>query len=419
MDPDLQVGHWLIILDLGSGRLISCHELEHQRQILVRNTAEHLFYGIYCRLDGDNCLRWHFYHLDITTGNWAKHPVTLLKFYGSSLSREVCFDIFDGCLYAVSNVRGTRQTAAGEWNDFYSMVRLPLDATTSPETIPWRNAWRRHPEQGANDERWDHLQLVKDEASGELHIVECRREYGPRSAHAQRICYTKVVSFEGGEEQPSEELQTQSHPSWQHSDHHIGDDGSLGPMLSIHKCLVRFYNVSSKSFVDLVAGSEQCSTESQLLRLRVLARRDQNNGKRPRYWPPLLSSSDSPNGNIGDALHNIINTGGHPAVQYGIDERTLVYAPGSSGDVGKRPLVLISFDPSIRLYTPLKARIGWDAEGKARQLPGNMPTCHQHDYAPIPPSTTGLKPWMRLVTALHRNIPASQHITHLYFDMAS
>lgn len=344
------------------------------------------------------------------------------------MGKEVCFEIFDSYFYALSNVRHIMQPLE-DWDDFYTLIRFPVSDPISEllQMLPQWNAYRRHPRDGTTDDRWNFLQLVQDESSGELLIVETRKEYTSGSSQPRRACYIKAVVFEeqqeGDQAQSSAVSDNEVHCHVPSSPAHIGDDGSQGTMFTIQDCFVRFYSASCKSFIDLVNVTEDRWLEPQRLRLRVRAKRDDmehaSTADEATFWPPK-QSRDRPN-ELLDSLYRIINPGGLPGLECAVDERTLVYAPGNHGTIGRpRPVILISFDPSLRLPGYTRMRVGEGAEADVTLSPGLQPSDNDKRSWNDDSNATdaNIPPWMHVWPAMYSNIPRSYN-DHLGFDMTS
>ncbi|KAM5354597.1 hypothetical protein ACJ41O_001244 [Fusarium nematophilum] len=163
---------WLIVFELrDTPRWVSVKRLCPEYEFFVRNDEEYLFFGTmsYARLDGSH--RWGLHRLDLRSRQWSDPQLVLWEFDGPSLGVNICFEIIDGYFYCVSNTMKI-QADHGMLNCYYRAVRFPVNEATheSCEKPLLRNLWRRHGSEGAVDERWTSLQLVKDEDSGKLLI---------------------------------------------------------------------------------------------------------------------------------------------------------------------------------------------------------------------------------------------------------
>ncbi|KAF7549848.1 hypothetical protein G7Z17_g6116 [Cylindrodendrum hubeiense] len=389
---------WLVVLRTKDLKVLAFHRLHSTQKLFVRNNGDYLVYGTKSQPGFDGFKRWALQRLDFQKREWTSDLI-LWNFAGSNLGQDICFEIFDEYFYCLSN-KNKLHPEHGKWNSYYHVVRFPLREATreSCKSPPMRNLWRRHAAEGPVDQRWDSLQITRDEVSGKLFIFDSRRECLPTNAQSQRTCYKKEIRFDPDDENgglvrhpmsdilrdtlPREESSSdeEGHDpnAWDSETHietrppenvHIGDNGALGSMFTIGECFVRFYNSSCETFLDLI-------DESQRLRLRVRPKLDSTHGNADetsgtcqdqssntqsntsekvrtklhhgvKFWPPDQTSP--PNPELAQ-LHNIL----YPQIPLGevdwaMDDRTLIYAPGHAARGRPRPLVLVSFDPAICL----------------------------------------------------------------------
>ncbi|KAH7011860.1 hypothetical protein EDB80DRAFT_876497 [Ilyonectria destructans] len=426
---------WLVVFRTEDLKVLAFCNLRSTNKLFVRNNADYLVYGTKSQLAFDGFKRWTLQRLDLQTKEWTPSDLTLWNFAGSNLGQNICFEIFDDYFYCLSN-KNKLHPEHGKWNSYYHVVRFPLCEATreSCESPPMRNLWRRHAAEGPVDQRWDALQLTRDEGTGKLFIFDSRRECLPTNAQSQRSCYKKEIRFDKTDEnvdpvrhpmsdilrdtlpiaQSSPDDEGRDPNAWDSETHietrlpenvHVGDNGALGPTFTIGECFVRFYNSSCETFVDLI-------DESQRLRLRVRPKLDPahgtaddtrtgqssktqlNTSKKGRkglhhgvkFWPPDQSSR--PNAELAQ-LHNIL----YPQmplgeVDWAMDDRTLIYAPGHAVRGRPRPLVLISFDSAIRFPSYPKLQLGSADPDGSNILPPNGPhpaAEHAH-IIPEPPA---------------------------------
>ncbi|KAH7149609.1 hypothetical protein B0J13DRAFT_621450 [Dactylonectria estremocensis] len=418
-DSEGETTTWLVVLRIKDLKVLAFRNLDSTVYLFVRNNDEYLVYGTKSQPGLDGHRRWALQRLDLR-GRERPPPVLVLwNLNGSRLGQNICFEIFDNHFYCLSNRNKVRQEH-GRWNNYYHVVRFPLCEATreSCKSPPLRNLWRRHAAEGPVDERWETLQLVKDECSGKLFIFDSRRECLTANAMSQRTCYKKEIRFEETDEntdlarhpmaeiintlprQESSDDESRDPNAWDSETHaetrppenvHVGDDGALGSMFTIGECFVRFYNPSCETFVDLI-------DESQRLRLRVRPKLDAShedasdvchtkspetreafNGSKDlhhgvKFWPPDQTLPHSPEpAQLRSILYPQIPMG---EIDWAMDDRTLIYAPGHAVSNGPRPLVLVSFDPAIRLPSFAKLRLGSAALGGSDGLnisPPNEP----------------------------------------------
>ncbi|KAF4457707.1 hypothetical protein F53441_401 [Fusarium austroafricanum] len=356
---------WLVIFELREfPRWVVVQRPCSKHQLFVRNDKNYLFWGSksHARLDGS--YSWGLHCLDLQTRKWSDSLLILWDFDGASIGSDICFEIIDGLFYCVSNTFKT-QTDHGVRNNFYQVVRFPVNNAVHDkcEKPSMRNLWRRHDSEGAIDERWTSLQLIRDERTGKLLIVEARKEWFPGNAGSQRTCYKKELQFgfseqdEDGQPEPAlptppnSTIDSPADEEWVSENHtedrpmesiHVGDGPKDTITYTLQECFVRSYNPSCDSFIDLV--SEAYNSDS-VLQLRV----------QPKKWAPSVNiwPRDQDPFHRDDALaqlHGVVNPI-QPirGIEWSMDERSLVYSPTHMASGQLRPVILISFDPGLVL----------------------------------------------------------------------
>ncbi|KAM0232686.1 hypothetical protein ACHAP5_010633 [Fusarium lateritium] len=351
---------WLVIFELTeTPRWVVVQRPGSRHPLFVRNDKNYLFWGSksHTRLDGS--YRWGLHCLNLQTRKWTDSRLILWDFDEANIGSDICFEIIDGQFYCISNTSKT-QTDHGACNNFYKVVRFPVDNVTHDtcEKPPMRNLWRRHDSEGAVDERWTSLQLTQDEVTGKLIIVETRKEWFPGNAGSQRTCYKKELQFGQDDDQPGPLLPTPPDSTvdspvqeWKSEDHmeerpgegvHVGDGPTDLTTYTLQECFVRSYNPSCNTFIDLVS---EAYNPLSALQLRV-----QPKEQLPavNIWPRDQDSC-CPDA-ILDQLHGVVNPiQPIKGVDWCMDERVLVYSPTHEAPGQLRPVILISFDPGLAL----------------------------------------------------------------------
>ncbi|KAI7760173.1 hypothetical protein LZL87_007466 [Fusarium oxysporum] len=360
---DSTTSSWLVIFELReSPTWVVVQRPCSRHPLFVRNDKNYLFWGSksHARLDGS--YRWGIHCLNLQTRKWADSQLILWDLDGESIGSGVCFEIIDGQFYCVSNTFRT-EADDGMRNNFYQVVRFPVDNAVHDkcERPPMRNLWRLHDSEGAVDERWTSLQLTKDEKTGNLFIVETRKEWFPGNAGSQRTCYKKELHFDKQEEAPQPEPSLPTPPEstvdsldedeWSSENHieersnekiHIGDGPSDAKAYTLQECFVRSYNPSCDAFIDLV--SEAYSPDS-MLQLRVQPKKREPS---VNIWPrdQDICHYDSDLAQLQGVVNPIQPIQG---IEWSMDERILVYSPTHMAYGQLRPIILISFDPEYVL----------------------------------------------------------------------
>ena len=104
----------------------------------------------------------------------------------TDLGQSLVFEIFDGFLYAVSTQ--THEVEEPEWISYYHCFRFPLN-NPRPDKLERDKIWRRQHREGPINDLWADLKLYRDEATGELQIVEARKEWKEGSSSQSRTWY--------------------------------------------------------------------------------------------------------------------------------------------------------------------------------------------------------------------------------------
>lgn len=340
---------------------------------------------------------------------------------GSDLDSTVCFEILDDYFYGISN-QTSFEVDEIDWTSYYCCFRFPIDRPSLQhlELAPKPQMWRRQHAEGPIDDRWTFMKLFKDESSGDLKIIESRKEWLSGHSSATRTYYTKKLLFGSGEDENGERgsgqclstgslypvndqlarfLDRESHPNYMAApkrkaeEVHLGDDGSKTVLFTLSRCFIRSYHPFPQAFVDLVNDPHASEPNTQRIRVRAGSRRLRIEGERQgrlraamqrygdsytlrqeiedlyehmevEYWP-----KDCPE---HDDLHWVLNPPGYAGNVHGEwDERSLIYATGGTLDGGLKALVLISFDPGIYLkgVGPFG---GYSAEPSGRGTPGTV-----------------------------------------------
>ncbi|KAJ4311181.1 hypothetical protein N0V84_010575 [Fusarium piperis] len=415
---------WLIVFEVRPEfQWVVVKRLCSEHQILIRNDKNYLFCATrsHARIDGS--YRWGIQRLDLAARQWSDAQIILWEFEGSKVGSDICFEIIDDHFYCVSNKLKT-QTNYEMPNCYYQAIRFPVSQAThkSCEKPLKRNLWRRHDSEGAVDDRWTSLQLTKDEDTGEVLIVEVRREWFPGNAGSQRTCYKKKLRFD-------QEIHDLVEPSlltppvsienspivaaWDCEKHfeerplgdmHVGDNPSDTITYTLGECPVRYYNPSCEAFVDLVY---EAYSANPLLQLRVRPKMEVVNRElghpssssrhvieqAVKMWPREPSPSQP-----DDALtqlHEVVGPSQtFDGLEWSMDERVLVYSPAQK-EGQLRPLTLISFDPSLKFpgFPKYPIESAADAARPGVALPNTPPHSHKSicsiDKIALSPSSPG------------------------------
>lgn len=107
------------------------------------------------------------------------------------IGQGLVFEVFDGFLYAIST-QAPYELEEPEWTSYYTCFRLPLKNPGS-RTLETLRIWRRHHKEGPINDLWTDLKLHKDEMTGELLIMEARKEWTGGSSVQKRTWYRQTL----------------------------------------------------------------------------------------------------------------------------------------------------------------------------------------------------------------------------------
>ncbi|KZL86271.1 f-box domain-containing protein, partial [Colletotrichum incanum] len=391
----------LIILDLWQRRLLAAHRLESTSKVFVRNNREYLYYGTHSLTGDDGFKRWALKLFDICKEQWAPGRLDLEDLVGSDVGSTVCFEIIDDHFHGLSSLN-TFEAYEDDWTSYYYGFRLPMGSSRAGDMqLTSKTAmWRRQHEEGPIDDRWSTLQLEKDPVTGDIMVLESRREWLVDECSSTRTSYRTALRFserhnhsnnnsdsdsdsesdtEDSEGSPVHSCSTSTiahaKPQREFSQFHRGDDGSTTPATTLSQCFIRSYNHSCETFIDLINDPDASDSITRRLQLRSISRfghvRNNPNQQEPlpdgfdqgtlkplkpctsntvSWWPPKIDGSQN-NSRLAE-LHSLLNPRGHSIddpISGVMDECSIVYAVGSRTSQRKRPLVFISFDPATRL----------------------------------------------------------------------
>jgi len=319
-------GAWLVAISLllvgdGAHGVVACEKLDSTEKIFARHNASFLYYG-YPRITGEHTHRGWIIH-GVSLDERYPMPETAILFLrdlaGADIGSTVAFEIHDGYFYALSN-QLRFQDEEVDWTSFYYCLRFPLDSPRNSVVATHDRLYRRQHAEGPIHDRWLDLGLQVDECTGELMIVESRREWKDGGSFHSRTFYHRQLEFDtsapsspgvsltaaaeitASEEQvqsagstlsttssarapslPMDDLYfttltssndphyapTQERPT-PHPEYGFENDSAATYILARTK--LRSYNLASSTFLDLVEDSTCCNDVTSCLRLRIGSR---------------------------------------------------------------------------------------------------------------------------------------------------
>lgn len=189
---------WLVAFDMTARRILVTEELGSTDKIFVRHNQQFLYYGTHSELGADGYKKWVIQGYDFGKEKWFDQKIHLHDMVGSEIGSTICFEFHDGYFYALSN-QTSFEVEEIDWTSFYHCVRFPLESPCNEllERTEDHSMWRRQHQEGPIDDRWTSLRLDVDESTGDLKIVESRKEWQMGSSRSQRTYYTTNIIFPG------------------------------------------------------------------------------------------------------------------------------------------------------------------------------------------------------------------------------
>jgi len=418
--------HWLVVIDFETGRIAS-QELDSAYKLFVRNNEDFLVFGTHSEFGEDDYRRWVLGIYDLQNQKWLDSKVHLVDLVGSDVGNTVCFEIFDGYFYGLSN-QNSWEVEGSDWTSYYYCFRFPLACPTPDTTqMPKKESMiRRVHGEGTVDDRWTFLRLERNQQTSSLQILESRKEWFRNSSTPRRTYYTKKLvmpddehglsGVEGSSNPPGydgdvdivdptpksegeriEQGQKRDYPkTTRHaSDVHPGDDGAKTLMFTLSKSHIRCYFSACSTYMDLVDDPSPADPNARRLRIRAGARRLKPlEARQARAQPiqvrdPLYPIEDilqnyvqsdvalfPPDEDVArpdpqlEELHWVLSPPPYPGHIIGTwDDRSLVYSCGSLED-DMQAICFVGFDPTIRLKGLKTWRGGWSS-GSGRDYHDN------------------------------------------------
>lgn len=187
---------WLLAVHLKTRTILVAHELDSTDKIFVRHNSNCLYYGTHSEVGTDGYKKWVIHGFEFETRKWYEEKIYLPDMVGSEIGSTICFELYKGYFYALSN-QTSFEVEEIDWTSFYHCSRFPLDSPCKALLQKTRNEnmWRRQHQEGPIDDRWTSLRLDEDESTGELNIIEARKEWYLGASKSQRTYYTTDIIF--------------------------------------------------------------------------------------------------------------------------------------------------------------------------------------------------------------------------------
>lgn len=364
-------GGWLIFWAVDSpAKTLQMLYIETTLKIFVRNNCNYLYCGVLDAIGDSDSLGWLLQCFDLRKRKKSPDSFPLLDFVGNNIGQNACFEVIDDFLYGVSNEQ-ICDPETQSWNSFYYVFRVKMGDHIAFELLPTQRSWRRHGSEGAIDNRWTSLDLVKDEQTGLAVLYETRKEWSAHNSYSQRNCYRKELDFPPGlDSSDYEDMDLDAKDMERHreirlpSDLHAGDCGSNSATPSFMEMLAFSYNSSARCFVDLVRYRPPGMMGEESIRLRVRPMRRVPMDHYPErggqalsddpgvfVWPPLLNDAGQPDSPTSQVREILKVPSAASKLDWSADEKCLVFAYDRGDNANNLKVInLISFDPELRFY---------------------------------------------------------------------
>jgi hypothetical protein len=334
----------------------------------------------------------------------SEKMVVLDEFAGMEIGKTVCFEVYQDHLYAISTLVDFQEEEI-DWTSYYVWICLDPKLELPKEGVKTHRTWRRQHREGPINDTWSDLSLTVDETSGQLMILECRREWRDGGSENCRTYYIQPLPAPADvdKQQPTSDYYTAAPPDEPlakmldenskanyerprkrlRRHYHAEYDGGVEPKprrdFILAKTKFRTYNLSASSYLDLVNDPLPSSRGGDLvprdrLRLRIVSRKrkcpideegiegDQGLLFKPELeadgrlvedseerftsrgvhlWPPDEAPQE-----LNDLLCSPKRTGLVKAIA---DERSIVYSVNKDNlEPGNQAIIFINFDPALR-----------------------------------------------------------------------
>ena len=115
-------------------------------------------------------------------------PVQLQDFAGADIGTSVAFTIHDGHFYALSN-QASHESEEVSWTSYYHYVKIAVE--DDDPNVEIKTIYRRQDNDGPINDAWTDLGFQIDHKTGELLIVEGRKEWVGGASSAVRTYYVQ------------------------------------------------------------------------------------------------------------------------------------------------------------------------------------------------------------------------------------
>ncbi|KAI1506521.1 hypothetical protein F5X99DRAFT_423146 [Biscogniauxia marginata] len=324
----------LIIFNPKEHKLLKTYHLDSAHRIFVRNNDNYLYVGTHTGEGADG----------------FRNGMYLNDMFGYDIGSSICFEIFDEYFYGLSN-QSVFEIDDPDWTSYYYCFRFPLDEPSreTMQIMRKEDSWRRNHVEGPIDDRWGFLKFERDEATGCISIVECRREWLKGRSGSQRTYYTTNVVFrkedtQGADQKPAPNVTIGGFvdppgpngfiPSRSPHQVYKGDNSSVPSMLTRSKTHYCSYFRSCHTFLDLLDEPSRKDSDTQYIRLRAGY----------RCLKPVVSAVSDSSTSSFPRLSTELDT---QDLSTG-DKRSVIYSTSDGSKDAVKVLIFLTFDPAIK-----------------------------------------------------------------------
>ncbi|OAP55497.1 hypothetical protein AYL99_10470 [Fonsecaea erecta] len=288
----------------GSGhptRVRLCVPVRSTNKLFVRNSDRFLVVGSHSATNSHNHHEWLLCVYSLVTGeSVTAHPLQLRNFYGSEIGSTACFTIHHNEFYAITS-QTSYESEEVDWTSYYQVIQFRLDDPNPELTI--KLIWRRQHLEGPINDAWNDLGFQIDHSTGELLVVEGRKEWLNGGSRSIRTYYTQPIlradfkNLKDGLRHPPDDslsrtLDEHSNSRWEEPrvrvDRYVhaefrADGGGGQQQQAANKEYIRArtkwngYSFNAQAFIDLVTDEAVVEGEwrpRQRIKLRVASRQE-------------------------------------------------------------------------------------------------------------------------------------------------
>ena len=154
-----------------------CSSIDYvERTISLPVTMSIIYTMVRCQPRGSHGHQeWLIQGFDLSTCyKVTDEPIQLHDFAGSDLGTSVAFTIYEGHFYALSN-QTSYESEEVNWTSYYHYIKFAVNE--KDPKIEIKTIFRRQDDEGPINDAWTTLAFQIDHETGELLIVECRKEW--------------------------------------------------------------------------------------------------------------------------------------------------------------------------------------------------------------------------------------------------